>query len=113
MTKYNWDEIDEQWNWVAMDGDGFIFVYEKAPSIDGCAWKEPDGGRYHCKGAIPQILNRTVLDDWTESLEERPKSQPRYVMDIDRWTTSWITDRINSREITMGEILDLLNAIEQ
>jgi hypothetical protein len=64
-------------------------------------------------GSVPKVLNADILDDWTESLEERPKPQPRYQMLHGRGEETALFDDREGRYLTMGEILDLLNEREQ
>jgi hypothetical protein len=61
-------------------------------------------------GELPTVSS---YQDWEESLEERPKPEPRYKMGNIRWMESTVMDTSTNHELTMGEILDLLNEREQ
>jgi hypothetical protein len=113
MTKYNWDKIDQRWHWVARQKDGGIVGYESIPSLltNNGTWDySGEAGRL---ATVPACLNADILDDWAESLEERPKPEPRYEMAHDRWESTNVLDTATHNYLKMGEILDLLNEREQ
>jgi hypothetical protein len=112
MTKYNWKEVPEYINWIARDKNGNVWGYQTEPRIvpDVAVWSVRGDAECDILGCF---TSRGILDDWTESLEERPKPEPRYKMGYARWDATTLRDDIDGRYLTMGEILDLLNEREQ
>ena len=109
MTKYNWDKIDKEWNWVAMDASGMIYGYTHKPTSSSGEWTLSDG-EYYLLASTPVILNN---DGWKDSLEERPKPTPRYRLNAPRWEDSWITDVVANHDMTLGEVVHMLNEIDE
>jgi hypothetical protein len=62
-------------------------------------------------GSVPKVLNTDILDDWTESLEERPKVK-RYQIDkaVDFIR---IIDTREDKPLSGYQIVDLLNEHEE
>ncbi len=50
----NWDYIDEEWNYLAIDSDGEIYLYTNKPTIypNDESWNE-GGGDCECIGTFP------------------------------------------------------------
>jgi len=106
MTRYKWDVIDERFNWVAKDSDGMIEAYSERPILREYDWHTSGLGSH-------AVLGYSRLwesdDDWKESLEERPDLPNRYRLNTLRWTVSGIVDTLTNHDLTLGEVLDLLN----
>src|SRR5688572_33205042 len=56
--------IPEQANWLAQDGDGCWFFYEKPPALGNAEWLEPsrDGKVWSVSGELP------TTSDWRTTL---------------------------------------------
>ncbi|WOZ15001.1 hypothetical protein GNVKYODX_CDS24 [Acinetobacter phage vB_AbaM_AB3P2] len=70
MSKYDWAEIPNEFNFAATDKDGTICYFAKEPHIeDDCDyWTNKATTNY-----VVTLKNLGNLDDWKDSLEERPK----------------------------------------
>jgi hypothetical protein len=110
MTRYNWNAIPKKYNWVGVDSHGIIRSFVKRPVAAAGYWVDGNGDIPDRLGELPYLIS---VKDWEESLEERPKPEPRYKMGYDRWDSTTLRDDIDGRYLTMGEILDMLNEREQ
>lgn len=67
----NWDEVSDEYNWLACDGDGRVYLYEHPPEIDeesgvwcsNCSFTNASAFKSFIKGNC----------DWEESLIQRPQ----------------------------------------
>ncbi|UQS93274.1 hypothetical protein Scipio_00045 [Acinetobacter phage Scipio] len=71
MSKYDWSNVPDHINWIAMDKTGRIFGYDKSPRICHVMdlWKGTSLSDYF------NVNTRAYSHqgDWKDSLEERPK----------------------------------------
>jgi len=104
MTRYKWDAIDERFSWVAKDANGMVEAYRERPILKEFWWYS--GSATEILGYAPPWESHS---DWKESLEERPQPADRYRLDRERWPYSAITDTTTNHELTLGEVVDLLN----
>lgn len=65
----NWDTIDETFNYVAVDSDGWVYAFENKPYTADGFW---DTEEYSEHDKIIDIVELEVGDDWKELLWERP-----------------------------------------
>lgn len=67
-NKYDWFDVPEHINYIAMDSQGFVWAYREKPIAYAGMWNK--GGCVYC------ISNGKIgsrKSNWRESLEERPK----------------------------------------
>lgn len=67
MSKPDWKDAPEWANWLAMDGDGRVFWYEKMPKpgLSLQVWN-PTSGKARLAGA-------SSSPSWIDTLEERSR----------------------------------------
>jgi len=104
MTKYKWDNVPAGFKWVARNRDEVLWAFAQRPEID-----RPRGEWIAGTPAVRLgVANYCLIhDNWTESLEERPKVG-RYQMD----TVTGILRIIDTRTdqpLSFDQIVDLLN----
>jgi hypothetical protein len=63
-TFYDWDNVEEIYNWVATDFSGQVYAYQNKPYIDR--------GRFVRYGHYKLLISQRSHPHWEESLEERP-----------------------------------------
>jgi hypothetical protein len=64
---FDWRDIDEKYNWVAVDYDGLVFKYEHAPKQGLNVWANSFG-----RNNVHMRLSGS-LKNWRELIFERPK----------------------------------------
>jgi hypothetical protein len=105
MTRYDWDNIDKRYNWVAKDSNGTVEAYRERPILTKRCWGSTTGDNIFL-GYSPSWESD---DDWKESLEERPKPAKRYeLMD-----SGVIFDREADNWLALVEVMDRLNYYEE
>ena len=82
--KPDWKDAPKWANWLAMDGNGGWYWHERRPQNTE-SWCWIPTGRITPVGELP---------GWQETLEGRPKPEPRYVFEYDpRYNRCWkVTD---------------------
>jgi len=108
MTRYDWSAIDKKYKWVAKDSNGLVEAYREHPILGESCWYSSNGSQQ--LGYSPPWESDS---DWEDSLEERPKPASRYHLDPKRWEDSGIKDTTFNRYLTLGEVVDLLDAKER
>lgn len=70
---FSWDDVDEKYNWVAIDKDGFIASYVNKPDCDHekKEWIPGDDGDVE----VVKQSDYTNLDNWKDLIWERPEKQ--------------------------------------
>lgn len=71
MALVKWSEIDELYEWVAMDMDGALCAYEKEPILGMIRWMAQENSEFEYLWEFDRDLGIDI--DWDESLERRPK----------------------------------------
>jgi hypothetical protein len=114
VSKYNWDEIPEEFRWVARDKYGAYWAYPIKPSLaDGVGAWVWSGATPVEVGQLPDCLSAEALPPWQDSLEERPKPPPRYRSEqLDGGRVFTVIDAQTDKALTGPEILGLLNGGE-
>jgi len=93
VSKYNWDKIPTEYNWVGVDSHGVIRAFSDRP-VTACGyWIDATTGDTPSRLAdLPYVVS---ANNWEDSLEKRPKPKPakRY-----RLTFSEAVDLLNEKE---------------
>jgi len=110
MTKYKWDAIPKEYRWVGYNRHGIIRAFRERPRAMDGFWADCNEEFTEWVGELPTVL---LCEDWRESLEERPDLPNRYRLHHLRWKDSGIIDTTTNHDLTLGEVLDLLNEHEE
>jgi len=108
MTKYNWDNVPEGFKWVARNRDEVLWAFAHRPEIDRARGEWIDGMPAVRLGVANYCL---IHDNWTDSLEERPKGS-RYQIDTGIGLLR-IIDTRTDQPLSGNQIVDLLNEHEE
>ncbi len=111
MTKYNWKEIPKGFNWAARDKNGDILAFECPPRADTNLGMWVTAGEKVYLGRLPTALDTAILDDWTESVEDRRDPQPRYSLDTRK--LGMVHDRVDEAYLSLTGIVNRLNEYEE
>ena len=107
MSKYNWDKIDKNYNWIAKDSDGMIVAYGQRPILREHSWNSSS------VGDPTDLLGYSHWwesdSDWKESIEERPKYSKRYELSY----SQVILDTAQRKWLDLTEVVDRLNKYEE
>jgi hypothetical protein len=121
MTKYNWSIVDPYWRFIARDQDGQLIAYRVSPTLDQGVWvpqtlKDDLRGISDFKvlGQLPEELDTDTLGDWQNSLEMRPKPEPRYTFGLDESGKEiMVHDHVMERLLSYVEAVKVLNEYEE
>ena len=74
MSKYDWSNVPDEVQWIAMDQDGVLNGFYKKPEIVNChnMWFELPSGMGDFIQVKPTVLG---CFNWRESLEKRPEGK--------------------------------------
>ena len=67
-AEFNWADIPDEFNWLAMDQDGMWYVYPNRPYVVGLCWLGKGYDLYDDYTPRPP-----KVDDWENSKMKRPK----------------------------------------
>ena len=105
MTKYNWDSIPKQYNWVGYNRHGIIRAFRGRPRAMDGFWADCNEEFTEWVGELPTVM---LWEDWKDSLEERPQPPKRYQIDKGDGLLR-IIDTLTNQPLSGYEIVDLLN----
>jgi hypothetical protein len=111
MTKYNWNAIPKHYCWVAFDSHGIIRGFEERPHISQGFWVDENDMTPSRLGELPTVSS---YQDWEESLEERPRADPRYTFGLDESGKQvMVHDHVAGGLLSYVAVVSLLNEYDR